>query len=158
LYLVVVCIAGILILQKTKQALLPATQTPVLFGATVAVVVGVIVLVSGWGRDSSWRDEQGQLETLANNFYPPRREALINGGAILVGVFCSLWWATATWAVVLGGMRRKVMARGLLDFEVAALAGALTGGVIGAVLGLAIGHIWERRHRRRRQSHRPSHA
>ena len=60
---------------------------------------------------------------------------------MLVGVFGSLWWATATWAVVLGGMRRERMARGLVDFEVAAVAGALTGGVIGAVLGLAIGHM-----------------
>jgi hypothetical protein len=157
LYLVIVGITSILVLQKTKQALLPAKQTPVLWAAMVAVVVGVTVLLSGWGRISGSGDPR-ELETLANDFYPPRREALINGGAVLGGVIGSLWWATATWAVVLGGMRRNVMARGLLDFEVAAVAGALTGGVIGAVFGLVIGHIWETRHRRRRRAHRPSHA
>jgi hypothetical protein len=158
LYLVIVGITSILVLQKTKQAVLPAKQTPVLWGATVAVVIGVIVLRSGWGRDAQWSEEQRELDTLANDFYPPRRDALTNGGAVLAGVIGSLWWATATWAVVLGGMRRNVLGRGLLDFEVAALAGALTGGVIGAVAGLAIGHIWETRHRRRRRANRPRHA
>jgi hypothetical protein len=154
--LVIPAITSILVLQKTKQALLPAKQTPVLWGATAAVAIGVAILLSGWGRDSRERARH-ELDTLADDFYPPRRGALINGGAILAGVVGSLWWATATWAVVLGGMRRNVMARGLLDFEVAAIAGALTGGVIGAVLGLAIGHAWEVRHRRRREQ-RPSHA
>jgi hypothetical protein len=156
LYLVVLSVASILVLQKTKQAVLPAKQTPVLWSALAVVVIGVIVLVSGWGRESGIGE--GRLDTLANDFYPPRREALINGGTVLVGVVGSLWWATATWAVVLGGLRRHVIGRGLLDFEVAAVVGALTGGVIGAVLGLVIGHIWETRHRRRRRAHRPSHA
>jgi hypothetical protein len=97
-------------------------------------------------------EEQARLGTLANNFYEPRREALVNGGAIAVGVFCSLWWAAATWAVVFTGMQRGVATRGLFDFLVAALMGALAGGVIGAVLGLAVGHLWEAHHRRRRAS------
>ncbi len=147
-----VLVTSVLVLQNTKQALLPARQTPVLWGAELAVIVGVLILRSGWGRDAHWRTAQAELGTLANDYYEPRRDALTNGWAIGVGVFCSLWWAVATWGVVLTGMRRGVESRGLLDFEVAALVGALTGGVIGAVIGLAVGEVWERRHRRHRQS------
>lgn len=158
LFLVIVTMASLLALQKTKQAMLPAKQTPLLRGALAAVVVGSLILMSGWGRDSRRRGEQDALGTLADNYYPPRRDALTAGFAIGTGVLAALWWAGATWSVVLNGMRRGSMGRGLLDFEIAALAGALTGGVIGAVLGLAIGHVWERRHRERRRAHRPSHA
>src|SRR5262245_44481463 len=150
LYLALVTIVALLVLQKTKQAMLPARQTPVLWGAVLVVMACVLVLRSGWGRDNRWTEAQGELGTLANNFYEPRRAGLINGGAVAGGVLGGLWWAAATWAVVLGGMRRDSMSRGLLDFEVAAVAGAITGGVIGAVLGLVAGHIWERRYRRRR--------
>lgn len=148
----------ILVLQKTKQAMLPRTHTPVLWGAVAIVAVGVLILRSGWGRDTRSAEAQGELGTLANNFYEPRRDALTNGFAVAGGVFGGLWWATATWSVILGGVRRDVAGRGLIDFEVSALAGALTGGVIGAVLGLAIGHWWETRHRRRRLARRASHA
>lgn len=150
--------AALLVLQKTKQAMLPRTHTPMLWGALVAVIAGVLVLRSGWGRDTRAAQAQNELGTLANNFYEPRRDALTNGFAVAGGVFGGLGWATATWSVVLGGMRRNVMARGLIDFEISALAGALTGGVIGAVIGLAIGHWWETRHRRRRIERRASHA
>ena len=152
LLLVVAVVTIVLVLQKTKQALLPATQTRTLWAAELAIIAGVIVLRSGWARDSGWVEEQARLGTLANNFYPPRREALINGTAIGVGVLLSLWWAAATWGVVLTGMRRGVTTRGLVDFLTAALMGALTGGVVGAVIGLAAGHVWEGRHRRRRLS------
>ena len=149
-YVALVTIVALLVLQKTKQAMLPARQTPVLWAAALVVLTGVLVLRSGWGRDNRWIEAQGELGTLANNFYEPRRAALINGGAITGGILGGLWWAAATWAVVLGGMRRNSMSRGLLDFEVAAVAGAITGGILGAVVGLVAGHIWERRHRRRR--------
>ena len=89
----------VLVLQKTKQALLPAKQTPVLWAAELATIAGVLILRSGWGRDNRWAEEQARLGTLANNFYEPRREALVNGGAIAVGVFGALWWATATWSM-----------------------------------------------------------
>jgi hypothetical protein len=148
----------VLILQNTKQALLPAQQTRVLWAAELAVLAGVVVLRSGWGRDNRWAEEQRRLGTLANNFYAPRRAALLNGGAVAGGVLGGLWWAAATWAAVLFGMRRGVVARGLMDFEVAALVGTLTGGVMGAVLGLAIGHLWEQRHRRKRVARQMSHA
>lgn len=158
LYAVMIAITSILLLQKTKQALLPAKQTPLLWAAVAVVISGVLVLRSGWGRDSGWIEAQEELGTLANDFYEPRRESLTNGGAVLGGVLGALWWGTATWAVVLGGVRRNVVGRGLLDFEVAALAGALTGGVLGAVIGLTIGHFWESRHRRRRRNRRESRA
>lgn len=158
LYVPVVVITFVLALQTTKHALLPPTQTLVLWAAELATICGVLILRSGWLRDSRWRDAQQQLGTLANNFYEPRREALTNGGAVAGGVLGGLWWATATWSVVLNGVRRGVAARGLLDFEVAAVVGALAGGVTGAVLGLAVGQWWESRHRRKRIARRASHA
>ena len=156
--LVIAAVTIVLVLQKTKQALLPARQTPVLWAAELATIAGVLVLRSGVLRDNRWIEEQGRLGTLANNFYEPRREALVNGGAIAVGVFGALWWAAATWSVLFTGMRRGVPTRGLVDFVTAALMGALSGGVIGAVLGLAVGHIWEARHRRRRAKRIPRNA
>jgi hypothetical protein len=156
---IVLCVlTTILVLQRTKQALLPAKQTPVLWLAELVTIAGVIVLRSGWARDSGWLDEQARLGTLANNFYEPRRDALINGFAIGVGVFGALWWGMATWGVLFTGMRRGVPTRGLVDFLVAGIAGAITGGVLGAVLGLVIGHIWETRHRRNRLAQRVTHA
>jgi hypothetical protein len=158
LYVPVAIVTCVLVLQTTKQALLPRTQTRVLWAAELATIVGVLILRSGWLRDNRWRDAQQQLGTLANNFYEPRREALINGTAVGGGVLGGLWWATATWSVVLNGVRRGVVTRGLLDFEVAAVVGALTGGVAGAVLGLAVGHWWETRHRKHRLARHASHA
>jgi hypothetical protein len=158
LYAALIALTVIVVLQKTKQAMLPAKQTPVLWVAEIAVIAGVLILRSGWGRDTQWADAQAELGTLANNFYAPRREIFSNSFAIAGGVLGSLWWATATWAVVLTGMRRNVIGRGLADFEVAAVAGAIAGAVVGAVLGLVAGHIWETRHRRRRLINRAHHA
>jgi hypothetical protein len=148
----------LLILQYTKQAMLPRTQTTTLWGAEAASILAALVLRSGWGRDSGWKEEQLRLGTLANNYYPPRRDALINGFAVGTGVLLALWWGTATWSVVLGGMRRGVAGRGLLDFEMATAAGAITGGMVGAAIGLAVGHVWETRHRRERMERRRAHA
>jgi hypothetical protein len=150
LYVALAVVTLVLVLQNTKQAMLPPTQTRVLWAAEIAVIAGVLLLRSGWGRDSQWVSQQERLGTLANNFYEPRRQALSEGFAVGGGVLGGLWWAMATWSVVLFGMRRKVATRGLLDFEISALVGALVGGVIGAVVGLVIGHFWEKRHRRRR--------
>jgi hypothetical protein len=148
----------VLVLQGTKQAMLARTQTNVLWGAEVASLVSVLLLRSGWMRDNRWREEQRRLGTLANNFYEPRREHLISGFAIGFGVLGGLWWGLATWAAVLGGVRRGVVGRGLADFEVAALCGAITGALVGAVIGLAVGHLWENAHRRSRQARSSAHA
>ncbi|MGH7618330.1 MAG: hypothetical protein ACREPM_13990, partial [Gemmatimonadaceae bacterium] len=154
LYGCLIALTIILVLQNTKQAMLPAKQTPVLWTAEIVVIVGVLVLRSGWARDNRWAKSQAEIGTLANNFYEPRREVFSNGFAIGGGVFCSIFWALATWAVVLTGLRRGVVTRGLADFEVAAVAGAISGGVFGAVVGLVAGHLWETRHRRKRLSAR----
>jgi hypothetical protein len=156
--LALISITAILVLQNTKQALLPAKQTPVLWTAEMAAIAGVMILRSGWLRDGSWRDEQRRLGTLANNFYEPRREGLVNGVAVAGGVLGALWWAAATWGVVLNGMRRGVVTRGLLDFEIAAVAGAVTGSIVGAVIGLIAGQVWETRHRRNRIARQVSHG
>ena len=147
-----VAVTSILVLQKTKQALLPRTQTPALWIAEVLAIGCVLVLRSGWARDGRWSAEQARLGTLANNYYEPRREALIHGFAIGLGVLGALWWGLATWGILFNGMRRGVPGRGLVDFSIGALMGAMTGGLIGAVIGLSIGHIWEGRHRRARMS------
>ena len=150
-FIVLVVDTIVLALQKTKHhALLPAAQTKLLWAAVLVALACAIILRSGWGRDSGWRDAQARLGTLANDFYEPRRAALINGCAIGVAVLGGLWWGAATWSVVLFGMRRGVEGQGLIDFEVATTVGALTGGIVGAVVGLAIGHAWEKRHRRAR--------
>ncbi|HMA22804.1 MAG TPA: hypothetical protein VKP00_02390 [Gemmatimonadaceae bacterium] len=156
--LALIAITVVLILQNTKHALLPSKQTPVLWGAELAVICGVLILRSGWMRDARWRDEQRRLGTLANDFYEPRREALVNGCAVGGGVLGALWWAAATWGVVLTGMRRGVVTRGLFDFEVAALVGAITGSIVGAVVGLVAGQLWETRHRKNRIARRASHG
>jgi uncharacterized membrane protein YccC len=140
----------VLVLQKTKHPLLPAAQTKMLWAAELSAIACMLILRSGWGRDSGWREAQERLGTLANDFYEPRRANLIHGWAIGVGVFVGLWWGAATWSTVLFGMRRGVQTQGLLDFEVATTVGALTGGIVGAVIGLAIGHRWETSHRRTR--------
>jgi hypothetical protein len=157
-YAALIALTLIVVLQNTKQAMLPAKQTPALWAAEIVVIVGVLILRSGWGRDTRSAEAQAELGTLANDFYPPRREVFSNGFAVAGGVLGSLWWATATWAVVLTGMRRTVVGRGLADFEVAAVAGAIAGSVVGAVFGLVAGHIWETRHRRRRLTNRTRHA
>ena len=154
----VLTLTVILLLQKTKQAMLPAYQTKVLWYAELATIAAAVILRSGWARDNEWAREQARLGTLANNFYEPRRDQLTSGFAIGIGVFISLWWAIATWSALLGGVRRGSAGRGLFDFMTAALAGAITGGMVGAVIGLVVGHIWETRHRRRRREHQTSHA
>lgn len=151
-------VIGILALQYSKQAMLPRTQTPVLWFAVGVSFASLLILRSGWMRDAAWKAEQARLGTIVNNYYEPRREALSNGFAVAGGVFISLWWAAATWSVVLGGLRRNVAGRGLADFEVAALVGAIAGAFGGAVVGLIVGHVWESRHRRTRMERKTVNA
>jgi hypothetical protein len=153
-----VVITSVLVLQDTKHALLPRSQTNLLWGAEVASVLAALVLRSGLMRDNRWRDEQQRLGTIANNYYEPRRAHLTQGFAVGFGVLGGLWWALATWAAVFTGMRRATATRGLDSFEVAALCGVLTGALVGGVVGLAVGHLWETSHRRARQQRVDAHA
>lgn len=157
-YGAVLTIVAVLALQSSKQAMLPKTQTPVLWLAVGISLVSALILRSGWLRDAAWKEQQAQLGTIVNNYYEPRREALSNGFAVAGGVLVSLWWAVATWGVVLGGLRRNVAGRGLADFEIAALVGAITGAFAGGVIGLVVGHLWETRHRRTRLDRRTADA
>jgi hypothetical protein len=157
-YAMFAIVASVLALQYSKQAMLPRNQTRVLWVAVSASLVSILVLLSGWLRDSGWQRDQARLGTIANNYYGPRREALSNAFAIGGGVLVALWWATATWSVVLGGVRRNVAGRGLADFEAAAVVGAIAGGLAGAVAGLIVGHIWETRHRRARLDRKAANA
>src|SRR5205823_1336304 len=77
-YVAVGLLTIVLVLQNTKQAMLPRTQTNVLWGAEVAAIAALLVLRSGWMRDNQWREEQRRIGTLANDFYEPRRDALVN--------------------------------------------------------------------------------
>ena len=151
-------VTSVLLLQKTKHAMLPASQTKTLWAAEAVALCCAVILRMGWWRDVDWEREQARLGTLVNDFYEPRRAALINGCAVGTGVLVALWWGAATWSTVLFGMRRGVVTRGLFDFEVATVVGAATGGLAGAVAGLLIGHVWERRHRRARLSRHSAHA
>ena len=153
-YLPLIALTAIVVLQNTKQAMLPAKQTPVLWAAEIVVLVGVLFLRSGWGgtRAGARRRRRSARSPTTSTSRVARCSA--TAFAVAGGVFGSLWWALATWGVVFGGMQRNVAARGLGDFEIAALAGAIAGGVIGAVLGLVAGHMWETRHRRRRLARR----
>jgi hypothetical protein len=54
--LALISITVILVLQNTKQALLPAKQTTVLWGAEIATIVGVLILRSGRLRDGRWQE------------------------------------------------------------------------------------------------------
>ena len=158
LYIALFAITAVVVLQRTKHPLLPANQNKVLFLAEGAAICGALVLRSGWLRDNHWRRDQLRIGTIANNYYEPRREALVNGFAVGTGVLLALWWGLATWSVVLNGLRRGVVTRGLLDFEVATILGALTGAIVGAVIGLLAGHVWESRHRRNRVLRNTAHA
>jgi hypothetical protein len=153
-----IALTTVLVLQDTKHAMLPRSETALLWGAEIASLLAALVLRSGRLRDNRWRDEQRRLGTIANNFYEPRRAHLTQGFAIGFGVFGGLWWALATWGIVFTGMRRGTTTRGLDSFEVAALCGALAGALIGGVVGLAIGHVWETSHRRARQNRIDAHA
>ena len=137
-------------LQGTRYAVIDKGKTRELWGSVVAAIGAALVLRSGWGRGREWHRDQLDLGTVSNSFYEPRRQSLIDGGAVLGGVAGGLWWGASTWAVLWRGMLRGTANRGLLDFEAAVVVGILTGGVIGAVLGLFAGSLWERLHRRRR--------
>jgi hypothetical protein len=153
-----VILTTVLVLQESKYARLPRSQTTLLWGAEVVSIIAALVLRSGLMRDNRWREEQRRLGTIANNYYEPRRAQLTQGFSIGCGILGGLWWALATWGMVFTGMRRSTETRGLDAFEIAALCGALTGALVGGVVGLAIGHVWEGWHRRARQARLNAHA
>ena len=116
--LVIAAVTIVLVLQKTKQALLPRSQTPVLWAAELVTIAGSAHPSLRLGPRQSLGRGTARLGTLANNFYEPRREALING------------WRDRSWECSerCGGRRRRGAfssaecgeaspTRGLLDFS-----------------------------------------
>ena len=149
---ILVFLVVVLALQDTRHAVIVARHTVGLWVSVIAALVGVVVLRSGWGASAERTTKQLEFGTLENSYYQPRRQALLQGGAVLGGVAGALWWAVQSWILLFTGMRRHQATRGLWDFEVSVLVGALAGGVIGATLGLVVGHVWEQRHRRHRRT------
>jgi hypothetical protein len=154
LYAVLVFLVVVVKLQDTRHALLMAGQVRDLWISVGATLVSILILRSGWGRSDVRTEKQLEFGTLQNNFYQPRREVLLQGGAVLGGVAGALWWAVQSWLLLFAGMRRHQAARGLWDFEMSVLVGALAGTVVGATLGLVTGYLWEQWHRRQRRVHR----
>ncbi len=151
---ILVFLVVVLALQDTKHAVVVAKHTTALWVSVICALVGVIVLRSGWGASEGRSDMQLEFGTTENTFYQPRRQGLVQGGAIFGGVSGALWWGVQSWILLFTGMRRHQAVRGLWDLELSVLVGALAGGVIGATLGLVAGHLWERRHRQRRRERR----
>ena len=151
---VLIVLTIITVLQETKHAKLLTRNTTALWISVGSAVVAVILLRSGIATGGNWRAEQAKFDTIANTFYPPRREAIMEGGAVLGGVVGALWWGASSWGLLMQGMRHHAANRGLLDFEISTVVGALSGAVDGAVIGLFVGWLWEWQHRRRRQAAR----
>src|SRR4051812_13343449 len=92
LYACVLLLAFVAQLQGTRQTLLPATMTARLWIAIVVTLVRVVILRSGWARDTDWERQQPALGTIANNFYEPRRRDLLNGASVFGAVVLGLYW------------------------------------------------------------------
>jgi len=144
----------VLKLQDTTHAVIVARHTTALWISVLSALAGVLILRSGWGASEERSEKQLEFGTLQNDFYKPRREVLVQGGAVAGGVTGALWWGVQSWVLLFAGMRRHQATRGLWDFEMSVLVGALAGGVVGATLGLIVGQRWERWHRRRRRRNR----
>lgn len=148
---ILIFLVVVLALQDTAHAVIVARHTAALWVSVVSALVGVIIYRSGWGASTERTVKQLEFGTLQNDFYQPRRAALVQGTAVLGGVAGALWWGVQSWVLLYTGMRRHQATRGLWDFEMSALVGALAGGVVGATLGLIVGHAWEQRHRSKRR-------
>jgi hypothetical protein len=123
---------------------------------SVAAAFGAwFVLRSGWGRPETHALEQRALGTVANTFYPPRREGITVALTLTGGLSGALWWGATAWLPLVQGMQRKAAGRALVNLEISVLVGVLAGGMVGAALGLAAGEMWERSHRRRRTARSP---
>ncbi|MGH7688891.1 MAG: hypothetical protein ACREN3_04730 [Gemmatimonadaceae bacterium] len=148
---ILIFLVVVLTLQDTTHAVIVARHTTALWVSVLSALVGVIVYRSGWSASEERTTKQLEFGTLQNDFYPPRREALVQGTSVLGGVAGALWWGVQSWVLLFTGMRRHQATRSLWDFELSVLVGVLAGGVVGATLGLMIGHLWEQRHRRKRR-------
>jgi hypothetical protein len=152
---ILLLLAIIVVGQDTKWAAIPASHELLLFKSVAAAVVAWFVLRSGWGRPETHTAEQRAMGTVANTFYPPRREGIMMACTLVGGLAGALWWGATAWLPLVLGMQRKAAGHALVNLEVAVLVGVLAGGMLGATVGLAAGEAWERLHRRRRLARHP---
>jgi hypothetical protein len=152
---ILLLLAIIVVSQETKWASIPASHTVLLWKSVAASFAAWFVLRSGWGRPETHSADQRAIGTVANTFYPPRREGITTTLTLVCGMGWALWWGATAWLPLVQGMQRKAAGHALMNLEIAVLVGALAGGMVGAAFGLAAGEIWERMHRRRRLARYP---
>ena len=129
--LIVIVLVSTLALQYTRYPLLMARNNTLLWICTVGSIICILILRSSLGQSANEDTHQADLGTLSNSFYPPRRRAITDGGAILGGVLGGLFWGASSWIIMFMAMRRHAGARGLFDLEMSVVVGALSGGVLG---------------------------
>jgi hypothetical protein len=152
---ILLLLAIIVVSQETKWASIPGSHTSLLWKSVAVAFAAWFVLRSGWGRPETHDAEQRAMGTVANTFYPPRREGISMTLTLIGGLAGALWWGATAWLPLVQGMQRKAPARALVNLEIAVLVGVLAGGMAGAALGLTAGELWERSHRRRRVARYP---
>lgn len=152
---ILLLLAIIVVSQETKWASIPASHTALLWKSVAASIVAWFFLRSGWGRPETHAAEQRAMGTVANTFYPPRREGIGMAFTLIGGMAGGLWWGATAWLPLVQGMQRKAAGRALVNLEIGVLVGVLAGGMLGAALGLVAGEVWERTHRRRRLARNP---
>ena len=145
----------IVVSQETKWASIPSSHTVLLWKSVAVSFAAWFVLRSGWGRPETHVAEQRAMGTVANTFYPPRREGITMALTLVGGLSGALWWGATAWLPLVQGMQRKAAGHALMNLEIAVLVGVLAGGMVGAAFGLAAGEMWERTHRRRRLTRNP---
>ena len=147
---ILLLLAIIVVSQETRWASVPASHTALLWESVAAAFVAWFVLRSGWGRPETHTAEQRAMGTVANTFYPPRREGISMGATFIGGLLGAMYWGATAWLPLVKAMQRKAAGHALLNLEISVLVGVLAGGMVGAAVGLAAGELWERSHRRRR--------
>jgi len=143
-------LTAIVALQETRWAPLPTRNERALWLSVALALASALSLRLGWRADGDWEARQRALGTLSNSFYGPRRQALLEGGAVLGGIVGALWWGAMAWIVLANGIRHHSPVDGLLDLQAATLVGVSTGALVGALCGRIGGSVWETRHRARR--------
>lgn len=152
---VLLLLAVIVVSQETKWATIPESHTVLLWKSVAVTFIAWFVLRSGWWRPENHSADQRALGTVANTFYPPRRDGISTTFTLVGGMAGAMWWGATAWLTLVRGIERKAPARGLIDLEVSVVVGVIAGGMAGAAIGLAMGEIWERYHRRQRRSRFP---
>jgi hypothetical protein len=152
---ILLLLALIVAFQETKWAAIPSSHDLLLWKSVAVSFAAWFVLRSGWARPETHSAEQRAMGTVANTFYPPRREGISSAVTLAGGLAGGMYWGATAWLPLVRGMQRNAAGHALLNLEVAVLVGVLAGGMAGAAFGLAAGEVWERSHRRRRLARHP---